>query len=185
MARMPPLSVDALSEDQRRVYDAIAAGPRGVVRGPLAVWLQSHGLAARAQELGAYCRYGSSLPPGLSELAIVVTAAYWRSGYEWSVHAPIALRSGVSEAALEAIRSRQAPVFDDPQQGVVHAFATELLNSRRVCDATWERAHALLGMQALVDLVGVLGYYGLISMTINAFEIPADGDDPFADAAQA
>ena len=181
MSRIPPLDVNTLSEEQRQVYDAIAAGPRSGVPGPLAAWLQSPGLAERAQELGAYCRYGSALPPRLSELAILVTAAHWRSGYEWYVHAPIALRSGVGEAAVEAIRRGEEPAFDDPEQRVVHRFATELLTTCRVADETFQRALAAFGPRAVVDLVGILGYYGLISMTINAFEIPVpDGADPFA-----
>jgi len=112
VTREPVLDVGSMSEEQRRVYDAIAAGPRGVVRGPLAVWLQSPGLAQRAQDLGAFCRYGSSLPPRLSELAILVTGAHWRAGYEWCVHAPIARSAGLagrpSRRSFEATHPRSS-----------------------------------------------------------------------------
>jgi 4-carboxymuconolactone decarboxylase len=181
VTRAPPLDIAALSDEQRRVYDAIVEGPRSSVPGPLAVWLQSPGLAQRAQELGAFCRYGSSLSPQLSELAILVTAAHWRAGYEWHVHAPIALQSGIAEAAVEAIRRGLPPDFADPAQSAVYRFATELLTTGSVSDQAWQLAASTLGTRAVVDLVGVLGYYGLISMTINAFEIPVpDGTDPFA-----
>lgn len=182
MTREPALDVGSLSQEQRVVYDAIHAGPRGTVRGPLAVWLQSPGLAQRAQELGAFCRYGTSLPPRLSELAILVTGAHWRAGYEWHVHEPIARQNGVSEDVVEAIRTGQAPVFVQEDERVVHRFATELLTAHEVSDDTWARAQSLLGMRAVVDLVGLLGYYGLISMTINAFRIglPEGAHDPFA-----
>jgi 4-carboxymuconolactone decarboxylase len=181
MTRVPPLRAEEMSDEQRAVHDAIRGGPRGGVRGPLEVWLRSPGLAARAQALGAFCRYESSLPPRLSELAIVITAAHWRSGYEWHVHAPIARGAGLSDAVLEAIRKGEAPAFDHDDESAVHRFATELLTTHQISDATWERAHALLGLRGLVDLVGILGYYGLISMTINAFEVavPTDAVDPF------
>jgi len=181
VTREPVLDVGSMSEEQRRVYDAIAAGPRGVVRGPLAVWLQSPGLAQRAQDLGAFCRYGSSLPPRLSELAILVTGAHWRAGYEWCVHAPIARSAGLAEAAVEAILRGEAPAFEREDERIVHRFAVEMLTTHEVCDETWSRAQAVLGMRCVVDLVGVLGYYGLISMTIKAFRIalPEGSDDPF------
>jgi 4-carboxymuconolactone decarboxylase len=186
MSRVPPLDEATLSDEQRRVYDAIAAGPRGYVRGPLAVWLQSPGLAHRAQELGAFCRYGSSLPQRLSELAIVTTASHWRAGYEWHVHATIAGRAGIADDVLEAIRTRTQPPFVHADERIVHRFATELLTMHRIADETWQRAQEILGMRAVVDLVGVLGYYGLISMTINAFEIPVpDGAvDAFANVSE-
>jgi 4-carboxymuconolactone decarboxylase len=76
MSRVPDLDPEKLSPEQRKVYDAIVAGPRGRVVGPLRVWLQSPELADRAQALGAFCRFGTSLPPRLSELAILVTAAH-------------------------------------------------------------------------------------------------------------
>jgi 4-carboxymuconolactone decarboxylase len=144
MARLPDLAPETMSPAQRKVHDAIVSGPRGVVQGPLKVWLNSAELASRAQELGAFCRYHTSLPKRLSELAIIVTGAHWKAGFEWFVHAPEAMR--------------------------------------RVSDATYKRAVAELGELGAVELVGILGYYALISMTIVAFEVPVpDGEpEPFA-----
>jgi 4-carboxymuconolactone decarboxylase len=102
--RLPDIVVESLTPDQRRVYDAILSGPRGVVQGPLRVWLNSPELADRAQALGAFCRYHTTLPPRLSELAIITTGAYWKAGFEWAVHAPIALKAGLDPDAVEAIR---------------------------------------------------------------------------------
>lgn len=178
MTRVPPLDPDSLSPEQRAVYDAISAGPRGSVRGPLAVWLQSPPLAQRAQELGAYCRFGSSLPPRLSELAILVTARHWRSAYEWHAHAPFAKRGGLSDAAIEAIRTATEPALAGEDERVVYRFASEMLRDRAISQPTFDEAQRVLGMRAVVDLVGVLGYYGLISMTINAFEIPLPPGEP-------
>jgi 4-carboxymuconolactone decarboxylase len=182
MPRIPPLEPGTLDPEQRRVHDAIVAGPRGRVEGPLRVWLESPALADRAQALGAFCRFQSSLPPRLSELAILVTGAFWRSGFEWHVHAPIGIAAGLDAATVETIRVGGAPVFARDDERAVHAFAHELLTTKRVGAATYASAKAILGQRALVDLVGIIGYYGLISLTINAFEVavPAPHPDPFA-----
>jgi 4-carboxymuconolactone decarboxylase len=180
--RPPPLDETRLSPEQQAVYDAIRSGPRGIVEGPLRVWLQSPAFAEKAQALGAFCRYGTRLPPRLSELAILVVGAHWRSGFEWHVHAAVAARVGVSADVIEAVRLGRAPEFEDPEDRLVYAFASELVKGMRVSDATYEAAVAAFGVEAAVELVGVLGYYTLISMTINAFAVPLpDGAaDPFA-----
>ena len=170
-----------LTPTQRKVHDAIVAGPRGKVVGPLRVWLLSPELAERAQELGAFCRFGTSLPPRLSELAILVTGAFWKAGFEWHAHAPIAIEAGVPADAVEAIRLGKVPKFAHEDERAVYEFSSELWTQRRVSDAAYRRIAALLGENTVVELVAILGYYGLISMTINVFEVPLPqgADQPF------
>ena len=181
MTRMPNFSPESMTDAQRRVYDVVLAGPRGVVRGPVQVWLQNPGLAEHAQALGAYCRFHTTLPPRLSELAIIVTAVHWRAGYEWRSHMPMAVAAGLPQAVADAILAGTPPPFAGEDEAVVHRFATELLDVHAVSQPTWDRAQSVLGTHAVIDLVGVLGYYALISMTIKAFEIGAapDGDETF------
>ena len=176
-ARVPRFDPASMSGEQRRVYDAIMAGPRGMVRGPVEVWLHNPGLAEHAQALGAYCRFGTALPARLSELAIITTAAHWRASYEWRSHAPMAIQAGLGEPVVEAIRTRAAPDFLNEDEAAVHRFTVELLEGHCVSPATWEAARCQLGTHGVVDLVGILGYYALISMTINAFEIGASPGD--------
>ncbi len=38
--------------------------------------------------------------------------------------------------------------------------------------ATFERAKKELGLTSVIDLVGIIGYYSLVSVTLNAFEMP-------------
>ncbi len=182
MARLPDWTVEQLTAAQRKVHDAILSGPRGIVEGPLRVWLNSPELAERAQALGAFCRFGTSLPPRLSELAILVTGSYWRAGFEWHVHAPIAIKAGVGSDIAEAIRTGAAPSFAHADEAAVYAFAHELLETRSVSEQVYRGATEHLGAKGVVELVGILGYYGLISMTIVAFEVPIpnDGQEPFA-----
>jgi 4-carboxymuconolactone decarboxylase len=183
MARLTDIVPEKLTPEQRRVYDAIASGPRGRVQGPLRVWLKSPDLADKAQALGAFCRFGTSLPPRLSELAILVTGAHWQAGFEWFAHAPIGIKAGLDAAAVEAIRKGEKPQFAQADEVAVYAFAQELTTKRRVSEPTYRQAVEALGEKTVVELVGILGYYTLISMTIVAFDvaIPDGAKEPFAD----
>ena len=83
---------------------------------------------------------------------------------------------------IEAIRAGAEPELANPKARAVYAVARELHGNRALSDATYAEAEAALGTGGLVDLVGILGYYTLVSMTLNAFEVPTpDGSRPFAD----
>lgn len=177
--RLAPPDPAGMTPDQKRVHDIITSGPRGRVRGPLAIWLHRPELAEAAQALGAYCRYGSSLEPRLSELAILCMAVIWRSEFEWWAHKPIALKAGLSPDVVEALRQGRSPAFADAEEALVHEVVQALSVQRRLEDALYARAEAGLGRDRLVDLVGLCGYYTLISMTLNAFEVPLpEGEHP-------
>jgi len=176
--RLKPPDFDALNEEQRQVYNAVAQGPRGGVRGPLALWLHRPHFAGYAQALGGYCRYNTALEPRLSELAILVTARAWTSEYEWFAHKTIAVEAGLPPDTVEAIRRGEDPNFVRDDEAAVHDFSRELHTKRKVGDATYRRAVQILGSDRVVDLVGLLGYYTLISMTINVFEIPLPEGEP-------
>jgi 4-carboxymuconolactone decarboxylase len=177
----PPFpDLNSLTVEQQRVYEEISSGPRGKVEGPLLMWLTSPELANSAQRLGQHCRFNTGLSPSLSELAIIVTGAFWKSGFEWHVHAPIAEKHGISPAIIDAIREDRKPDFTDEAERIVYEFSRELWREHRVSEATRHAAIEMFGARTTVELVGILGYYGLISMTINAFEIPTPtGVDPF------
>ena len=182
MSRIADIRPETLTPDQRTVYDAMVAGPRGRVQGPLRVWLTSPVLADKTQALGAFCRFGTSLPPRLSELAILVTGAHWKAGFEWFVHAPIGIAAGLNAHDVEIIRVGGVPKFARDDEAVVYAFASEIWQTKRVSAATYARAVALFGEKTVVELTNLIGYDGIVSMTINVFElsVPAGEADPFA-----
>lgn len=180
MSRLDPPRAESFSPAQQRVHDNIASGPRGAVVGPLGVWLWQPEFAQNAQSLGQYCRYDSSLPTRLSELAILVTGRHWGSEFEWQHHKPIALDAGIAANIVEAIRKGETPAITRSDERVVYEFATELLVERRVSQTMYDAAIDELGHETVVDLVGLLGYYTMISMTINVFEIDADGPPELA-----
>lgn len=180
--RVPKLSYDELSPDQKVVWDEIVAGPRGKVHGPFFVWLHSPELLSRGQALGVYARYQSGLPQRLSELCILITSAHWKASGEWIDHCHIAQGLGVDAGALEALRTGRPARFTAPDEIAVYELAQELLTTRAVSDASYKRATDVLGMQGVLNVIAVLGYYGLIAMTLKTFMQPPEGArDPFAD----
>ena len=180
MSRLSDLPREAMTDEQRRIHDDIVNGPRGQIQGPLKIWLNSPGLADVAQKLGAYIRFGSQLPPRLSELAIIVTGAHYKAEYEWYAHVRFAHEAGIPEAVTEAIRVGEVPDLPDADQRMVHKVAVELTTSHGLSDATHAGAVEVLGLPALVDLIAIVGYYGMVSLTLNSFEIPTpDGSSAF------
>lgn len=171
MARLSTPKRVELNDDQQVVYEAIASGPRGEVVGPLGVWLHRAALADKAQQLGQYCRYDSSLEPRLSELAILVTARIWDAGFEWDSHEPPARAAGLADDIIHALANDQEPVFDHADESVVYQVSRRINIDRELSTELYTEAEQLLGKERLVDLIGVLGYYSLISMTIKAFEV--------------
>ncbi len=172
MSRLAPLDLDQLTPRQQEVADDIIAGPRGGLRGPFQAWLRSPELADRAQRLGEHCRFGTELPRELTELAILLTGKHWRAQFEFWAHARLAQEAGLPDAVIEAIRVGSTPTFADQAQRAVYDFVTEHFETRRVGDATYRQAIAALGETGVVDLIGIVGYYGLVSMTLNVFEVP-------------
>ena len=170
--RFAELPREQMSEAQRRVYDTIAGGPRGGVRGPFGVLLRSPDLADRVQKLGEYLRFESSLPPRLNEFAILVNARFWGSKYEWFAHRPLAIKGGLAETIIADLAQNRRPSGMQPDEELVYDFCTALHTNHCVDDALFRRGVALIGERGVVDLVGVSGYYTLVSMVLNVAEIP-------------
>jgi 4-carboxymuconolactone decarboxylase len=175
--RVRDLRRQEMSELQRAVAAEAMAGKRGRMPAPLRAWLHSPEFGRRAQRLGEFVRYETTLGPRLSELAVLVTARFWTSHYEWFVHKQAALEAGLDPALIDAIADRRPPRFEDPEAQAVYDYAVALHHGHEVPGPVHAAARAALGEQGLVELVGVLGYYTLVAMTLNAFEIgPPDGE---------
>ncbi|TQL45032.1 pimeloyl-ACP methyl ester carboxylesterase [Homoserinimonas aerilata] len=163
------------SEEQRAAVAEAVAGVRGRMPAPMRAWLVNPELAARAQALGETLRYRTSLGPRLSELAIIVTARLWGTPFEWRVHSAAAAQAGLDPHLIESIRLGILPEFDAEDERTVVDVALALNHRHRIGDALFERATAVLGRRGLADLVGILGYYSLVSMTLNVYEIDTAG----------
>ena len=185
--RLALIDEQRMTDAQRALMQAIRSGPRGTSitpRGPFAVWMHAPEFGDLAQKVGAHCRYKTALPPRLSEFAILCTARLWRAQYEWFAHAPMAEKGGVKPKTIANLRAGRAPKSAQKDERAIYDFVQELYKTRRVSDRTYKRVHSLLGDQATVELVGILGYYVMISMTLNVFRMmpPADSPLPFAES---
>ena len=169
--RIRQLEREDLDEQQTRIHDAILES-RGDINGPFRVWLNRPEFADRAQKLGELLRYHTKLERRLTELAILITARSWDCQLEWTLHEPLALEAGVDLAVVEIIRLGQLPEFERQDERIVYDFASELLYNRFVQDRTFVAAREELGESGVVDLIGVIGYYGLVAMTLNACQVP-------------
>jgi len=184
--RVPVLAEDALNAEQRALLDSIRSGPRGgstTIRGPFAVFLHAPAFGELAQKLGGHCRFKTAVPLRLSEFAILATAKFWRAQYEWYAHVPQAEKAGVKPETIRDLHRGRVPKSAPKDERAIYDFVQELYQTRRVSDQTFKRARDVLGESATVELVGILGYYALISMILNVFRMaPPEGTPlPFAE----
>ena len=184
--RLPRIDAAVLTAEQQALADSIKAGPRGTFKmsGPFAVYLHAPPYGQLAQTLGGHLRFKTSVPPRLSEFAILCTAQFWKAQYEWVAHAVIAEKQGVKEATIRAIQAGRPPKSAPKDEMAIYAFVKELYAKRRVGTATYNRVRKILGDTGVVELVGILGYYAMVSMTLNIFQmpIPEGAKAPFREA---
>lgn len=169
--RLPILSPGEMSDDQTSIYGESTAGKRGKVTPLLRAWIHAPDVARHASRLGAHLRYDTTLGPRLSELAILVTARFWSSQYEWYAHKKLALAAGLDADIIDAINHRHVPDLDDPKAQLVYEFSESLHENHNVPKLLYDKAIEMLGEKGVVELVGLLGYYTLVSMTLNTFEV--------------
>ncbi len=165
--RFKELTDGDMSEAQRKVYRSIADGPRGGVRGPFNALLRCPDLADRAQALGAYIRFGSTLPQRLMEFAIIITARQWTSQYEWFAHRRLAVKEGLNPAIADDLAEGRRPAGMADDEAMVYDLCTELHKSGGLSDATYERGIKQFGEPGVVDLIAACGYYTMVAFILN------------------
>jgi 4-carboxymuconolactone decarboxylase len=132
-----------------------------------------------AQKLGAQLRFHTSIPNRLNEMAILMTARFWTSQYEWASHRRNALKAGLNPAVIDAIAAGKRPDSMKPDEEAIYNFSSELLNTRQVSDASFKGVVDKFGERGAVDLTGVMGYYCIVSMMLNIDRYPLpEGDKP-------
>jgi 4-carboxymuconolactone decarboxylase len=178
-ARVPLLTAEQMSPDQRSLYDEVVAGPRGQMIGPLRAAIHSPELAVRWSKLGEFLRFDTCLPKRLNELAIIVAGRRWSAQVEWWVHARVGVEAGLLQTAIDAIRELREPIFEEEADLEVYEFARLVQQNGRVPAETYDAIVARWGTRGVVELTAVIGYYTMVAMTLNVHQLPVpDGSTP-------
>src|SRR5262245_19035754 len=172
MPRIPLFPTDTMTPEQKRVHDAVVAGPRGELLGPLRAALHRPELADKMQQLGELLRYRTSLPPHLKELAILVTGRSCHAQLEWYIHAQMALKAGLPQAVIDDVLAGRRPAALDADGLAVLDYAEELNRRRTVSDETYRRVLERWEAVGVVELTALIGYYTMVAMTLNCHDIP-------------
>lgn len=170
--RFAPLTWEQMTPEQRTMTMNLLNGPRRGLGGPFNVLLRSPEMGDLAQKLGEYARFRPELPAKLRELAIIITARHWTAQYEWNAHRQAAQQAGLNTAIIEAIANRKRPAGMQPDEESVYNFSTELLETKQVSDANFKAVVSRFGEKGVVDLIGVMGYYQMVSMLLNVDRYP-------------
>ena len=178
--RFKPLTYEEMTPAQKTMIEHLLAGERrGSTDGPFNVMLRSPEMGDMAQSFGAQVRFHSELPNKLRELAIITTARYWTAQFEWTAHRRAAEQAGLSPAVIEAVAAGKRPAGLDPEESAIYNFCTELLTTKQVSDATFQDAATRFGERRVVNLIGLVGYYQMVSMFLNVDRYPlAAGAQP-------
>ncbi|MDH3453263.1 MAG: carboxymuconolactone decarboxylase family protein [Gammaproteobacteria bacterium] len=175
--RFAAFDPDTLSPEAKGVYDRIMR-ERGYLPGPYRFWLASPDFADRVEPVEDFLRHGVALDERQVEIVVLVAARYWKSQYVWASHADAAAKTGVEPAVIEAIRTNDEPVFGRAKDSACYTLSRALLVSRGVDDSVWAMTRELLGERRVNELLGLLGLYTAVCLTMIAYRVPAKGGGP-------
>ena len=171
MSRLPPLDPATLTPDQQRVAADIA-GARGNVRGPFTIWLRNPRLAGHANQFGIALRDSKALPRRIFELVVITVCRAWSVQYAWSAHAPQAEKAGIAPDTITAIRDNRRPDFAREDERLAYEVATEIMQTKELSRATYDRAITQFGPEGTVDLISTVGYYAMVGIFLKSFDVP-------------
>jgi 4-carboxymuconolactone decarboxylase len=169
-----------MTEEQRTVADSIQSGPRGAgLRGPFNALLRSPQLCDLVQRVGAYVRFGSSIPAPLNEMAICMAGRKWGAQYEFYAHRRLGIEAGLPVAVVDSIAEGRRPLHMSADETLVYDFVTDLLSTGHISDPKYAAVIDRFGERGVMDLVGAVGYYSLVSMVLNVAQVPLpEGETP-------
>ena len=176
--RFKELAESEMTEDQLAVYREICSGPRGRIGAPTKVLLRCPELAKRTHAVSRYINSGSSLPNRIREFAILITARCWSAQFEWHAHYPLALKAGLSSEVAAELAQGKYPSGMKDDEAAAYQFCTELHQNKDVSDAAFDAVIKQLGENGAVDLLGVAGYYTLVSMVLKVNQEPLPAGVP-------
>ena len=177
-ARLPPIDPAQYTPEQQRVATQIA-GARGNVRGPFTVWLRDPKIAEHANAFGIALRDSKHFERRLFELAVITVCRAWSVQYAWSAHVGAAEKAGITPDVIAAIQNSRRPDFKRDDERIVYDVATEIMQTKELGQATYDRAIAQFGAEGTVDLITTVGYYAMVGIFLKSFDVPTPtGDRP-------
>ena len=176
--RFAPLKPEELSPTQKAWADMIAAPPRNAkfTNPPYRAYIRNPDLAPRLTAMSEYLRWNTSLPPRLSEMAILITARHWTAQYEWFAHYPLAIKAGLDPRIAAAIAEGKRPDNMKDDEAALYDLGAALYRDRKVSDAVYGAALEKFGERGIMDIIGIMGYYDITSMTLIAMQVGAPND---------
>ncbi len=185
MSRLTPRTTADMNPKQAEFFAQMAEGRNevedGHLGGPFDGWCLNPSVGRRIWQLGGAIRSKSSIDRRYIELAILITGQLWQAQFEWFAHEPMARDAGLPDAVIQAIKTGDQPVFEDDGDETAWRLCTTLHRDKKVDEATYAAAVAVHGEAGVADLIHALGFYVLVCMTLNTFEVelPAGAAPPF------
>jgi 4-carboxymuconolactone decarboxylase len=179
--RLSPLQLDRLTPEQQKMATMLTTPPRNsqLNTGPFNAYARSPELGILLLQVSDFVRYNSSLPPRLSEFAIMIAARQWSQLYEWRAHYPLAVKGGLDRQILVDLGAGNRPQGMKDDEAALYDFCTEMYRDKNVSDASFKAASAHFGERGVMDLIGIIGYYDLVSMALIAQKTTGKpGDEP-------
>jgi 4-carboxymuconolactone decarboxylase len=172
MARLTSITNKSqVAAKDQPIVDSIVAS-RGALQGPFTMFLHSPELAGRLAHLGAYVRFEGSLDMRVRVLAAMTVARELEAEYVWGAQTGGALRLGVPDTTITAIRENHSRGIPAEDTHIID-FTRQLMRKHRVDEATVKALIGRFGNDGFIQLTGAIGYYSMLAMTVNACELEA------------
>jgi 4-carboxymuconolactone decarboxylase len=181
-----------LNSDQRTLYDDMrigierdfkgftAVGSTEELIGPWAPWIRFPKYGRPVWELLKALTSAPTLMRSVREIAILVVGAKFRSGYEIYAHANVAELTGFSEDRIATISAGQRPADLTREEAVAFDVASALVSGGVLPEPTYRQAVRLFGDDGTAELIHLIGFYCLISVCLNGFDVPVPEVNPAA-----
>ncbi|MDH3680267.1 MAG: carboxymuconolactone decarboxylase family protein [Acidimicrobiia bacterium] len=184
MTRLTPRTPSEMTEKQRELYDQMAEGrdiTNGYIGGPFDAWGLNPSTGRRIWQLGGALRFKPTIDRRYIELAILMTGQLWQAQFEWFAHEPMARDAGLPEEVIQAVKIGTEPSFTDDGDEICWQFCRRLLDRSKIDPATYQATVDRFGEAGVGDLINACGFYTLVSMTLNTFEVglPDGAEPPF------
>jgi 4-carboxymuconolactone decarboxylase len=167
------MSDEQMTEKQRRIHDIVSSTRKGNIGGPFSVWFRVPELAEPANLLHNAFRLTGSLDRRLFEMLILLVANEFGAKYVCAHHVGQALKASLARSTVEAIAAGEPPTFAQPDEKPVYDVVRELLASKTLSDASYNRALSIFGHALLIEIVTAVGFYSMVSLVVNSFDVPA------------